>query len=202
MEVEKKAWYLIMLRKRIALVAVAALSLVGVMGAGAGAAEQKAEQHQRSQQQGMIIPREPYYLYNGSSNLFMITKGGNALEGGFVDLWHRHNTGTLGLREQWKFLPTAHRGVARIKNVGSGLCLQPNPNKLDPWNHVVQEQCDKGEREQWWNLRRSSGGLRISSFLNDNRVLTPYDGAAASHDIVLNQDSSSADQRWRPVLVD
>lgn len=196
-----KDWIPVKLKKRIALVAVAALSMVGVMGAGAGAAEQNAPQPQEGQQQGVIIPREPYHLYNGSSNLFMITKGGNAVENGFVDLWHQHNTGTLALREQWKFLPIANNDVARIKNVGSGLCLQPNPNKLDPYKHVVQKRCDRGEREQWWNLRRDNG-LRISSFLNDNRVLTPYNGAAASHDIVLNQDAGSADQRWRPVLVD
>ncbi|WP_258175157.1 RICIN domain-containing protein [Actinopolyspora mortivallis] len=189
------------LRKRIALMLAATLSLAAAFGTGAGATEQHTRHQEESRAQSSVILREPYHLYNRSANLFMLAKGWNSVENGLVDLWYQHNTGEPALREQWKFLPTGVSGVARIKNVGSGLCLQPNPDRLDPFRHVVQKRCDKGEREQWWNLQEDNG-LRISSFTNDNRVLTPYNGAQASHDIVLDQDTGSSAQRWRPVLVD
>ncbi|SDP92996.1 Ricin-type beta-trefoil lectin domain-containing protein [Actinopolyspora xinjiangensis] len=189
-------------KKRIALVFVAAFSMAGIVGGGAAAVEQHAPQRQESQQRDdVIVLREPYHLYNGSSNLFMLAKSWNNDENGLIDLWYEHKTGSDALREQWEFRATSEEGVARIKNVGSGLCLQPNPNKLDPHKHVVQKECDRGEREQWWNITWDRG-LRISSFNNDNRVLAPYNGPQASHNIVLARESGGTAQRWRAVMVD
>ncbi|NYH80355.1 hypothetical protein FHR84_003712 [Actinopolyspora biskrensis] len=191
------------LKKRIALVLATAFSMVGVMGAGAGAAEQDGQQEQVRPQareaQTSINMGEPYHLYNRSAHLFMITKGWNTAENGVLDLWHTHQTNVNRLQEQWKFMPTGLNSVARIKNVGSGLCLQPN--NQDSLRHVVQKQCDRGDREQWWSVRKDEG-LRISPFNNGNLVMNPYQAALPSHDIVLHKDVDSLSQRWSAVPVD
>ncbi|MGJ7908991.1 RICIN domain-containing protein [Actinopolyspora sp. H202] len=186
-------------KKRIALVLATALSLVGIMGAGAGAAEQHEQRPGAREAQTSIVLGEPYHLYNRSAHLFMIAKGWNTSQNGILDLWYQHRTDSARLQEQWKFLPTGFSGVFRIKNVGSGLCLQPD--NQDALRHVRQQECDRGDREQWWNVDKDEG-LRISPYDNAHRVMNPYQVAYPSRDIVLNKDVDSLSQRWSAVPID
>lgn len=187
------------LKKRIAMVLATSLSLLGALGAGAGAAERPEQQPGARRAQTSIVLGEPYHLYNRSAHLFMITKAWNTSENGILDLWYQHRTDANRLQEQWKFLPTANDGALRIKNVGSGLCLQPD--NQDALRHVVQKQCDIGDREQWWRVNKDEG-LRISPYNNPHRVMNPYQVAYPSRDIVLNKDVDSHSQRWSAVPVE
>ncbi|SDP93004.1 Ricin-type beta-trefoil lectin domain-containing protein [Actinopolyspora xinjiangensis] len=186
-------------KKRIALVLATAFSLVGIMGAGAGAAEQREQSPQAREARTSIVLGEPYHLYNRSAHLFMLAKAWNTSENGILDLWYQHRTDSARLQEQWEFLPTGLSGVLRIKNVGSGLCLEPN--NQDPLRHVVQRQCDRGDRAQWWWVDKDEG-LRIAPYNNANRVMNPYQVAYPSRDIVLNKDVDSLSQRWSAIPVE
>ncbi|WP_438388553.1 RICIN domain-containing protein [Actinopolyspora saharensis] len=191
------------LNKRIALVLAAAFSMVGVMGAGAGAAEQHGQQEQVRPQardaQTSINAGEPYHLYNRSIHQFLFPRHWSTSEGHRLGMWNKHKTGSQRFQEQWKFLRTGYRDVFRIKNVGSGLCMAPKED--DSRRRVVQKECDRGDRAQWWSVRKDEG-LRISPFNDSNMVLSPYRNLHRGGSIVLYEDVDSLSQRWNAVSVD
>jgi ricin-type beta-trefoil lectin protein len=144
--------------------------------------------------------RLPYYLNNAGSGLFMLARGWNTSHNGPLDLWDQHQPAPQGLREQWVFLPTgAGDSSVRIKNVGSGLCMQPDPSNYNTPRWVLQRQCDLGDVNQRWQLEGTAYGFMISWNQNRNRVLAPYDGNLKSHLIYLEQKSYASSQQWIPM---
>ena len=84
----------------------------------------------------------------------------------------------------------------RLRNFGSGMCLQPNPNALlDQGTHLVTRPCDSSAAQRWVISPNTSGTYRLINQLS-GYCADVYGVNADNTPVAQWVCNSASNQRW------